>query len=831
MTKNVNFRNYLLKVFLYLIIFVLLENYDFSNSFLFKYRIAVYLLLILTVLFLLDNLKAFKNKDIFLCEIITSLIINYLIIISFPNLFRNIAVKYILINCSYILLLIVILFDLANIFKKRNENCDKNSLSIEQLYKLNQNEIDNNTNLFKNKIFITDEIPNEDILDREFVVDSLCEVINSFSPSGHYVIGLRGEWGSGKSTIINFVKDSLDKDSYGKKIIFIDGSFIWTCTDPNNLLLTFYDKLCSIVPNNTLYFYSLIKYRKKLLKVLSNYNILFDLFNNDIDISKIKKMISDFISESNYKLVFVIDNFERSAYENILLTLKMINSIFNINGVIYILSFDEIVLKNIFNNNQEYSFEFIDKIIQFNISVPYIRDELYCDIVKKCLNNIFAIVKLNDVEEEKIKLVISSIIKQFNTIRDLCVYFNKVLQLLYLNGYDEFRTIDIIDLLLINIIECKNIELYNEIYNNMNYYVKSYSYVDDNIIKGYKIDETLARDYFANVRGKEMLQFKKYEDILFMTFPNIKGYFYNTTSSREIDTRFNGLNNLTNFKIYFFKNLSKVDKYKKYIMKNIKYIVQDDFKKIIEESDYYLHFLAYCKNINGELNEIELRKTLQFVFNSYYEFCNYNTKSYDFSIMEKIAICTSTLLMKISFNYFIDFVNVNKSFRNLYYFYIISENCVDEARKNIIIEIYNGLKDEIITNKINIYDVENYAKFNYALFKNEKEYVDYLKQIIISKNCLLLFLADRVKSFIQNGKKYYYFKRSEIEEFYDYSIIKLEIIKYTNCKLKEFLIKLLNANEHHNDYEDGQILIVEDNDAFLDKYIYDYIAIKKLMIN
>ena len=199
--------------------------------------------------------------------------------------------------------------------------------------------------------------------------------------------------------------------------------------------------------------------------------------------------------------------------------------------------------------------------------------------------------------------------------------------------------------------------------------------------------------------------------------------------------------------------------------------------------------------------------------------------------MEKIAICTSTLLMKISFNYFIDFVNVNKSFRNLYYFYIISENCVDEARKNIIIEIYNGLKDEIITNKINIYDVENYAKFNYALFKNEKEYVDYLKQIIISKNCLLLFLADRVKSFIQNGKKYYYFKRSEIEEFYDYSIIKLEIIKYTNCKLKEFLIKLLNANEHHNDYEDGQILIVEDNDAFLDKYIYDYIAIKKLMIN
>lgn len=52
----------------------------------------------------------------------------------------------------------------------------------------------------------------EDYLEQEKFVNHLKDIIKNYNSNKSLVIQLRGEWGSGKSSILNMLKNSIEND-------------------------------------------------------------------------------------------------------------------------------------------------------------------------------------------------------------------------------------------------------------------------------------------------------------------------------------------------------------------------------------------------------------------------------------------------------------------------------------------------------------------------------------------------------------------------------------------------------------------------------------------
>ena len=83
----------------------------------------------------------------------------------------------------------------------------------------------------------------------------------------------------------------------------------------------------------------------------------------DLSWSDSQGIIDEYLKKNNYKLVFIIDNIERTNKDNILFLFKLIHNVLNFNNTIYILCFDDIRLKAVFENNLSVDYKYIKKII------------------------------------------------------------------------------------------------------------------------------------------------------------------------------------------------------------------------------------------------------------------------------------------------------------------------------------------------------------------------------------------------------------------------------------------------------------------------------------
>ena len=82
----------------------------------------------------------------------------------------------------------------------------------------------------------------EDKLNRGSFASSLASAIMEYSSSSSFTIGLYGEWGSGKTSLINMVLDDIEKRT-DKTIILRFNP--WLCSETNQLISQFFKQLAS----------------------------------------------------------------------------------------------------------------------------------------------------------------------------------------------------------------------------------------------------------------------------------------------------------------------------------------------------------------------------------------------------------------------------------------------------------------------------------------------------------------------------------------------------------------------------------------------------------
>ena len=342
---------------------------------------------------------------------------------------------------------------------------------------------------------------NEDELNRMPFVKRLSKSICNYGSQDCLVIGLMGEWGCGKTSILNltFSEIKKEKDDW----IFIDFN-PWYFSNQDNLILQFFNRLL----NELKFSDNLTKKAKetlfKFMKGISiSANLKFLSANLDLDkvlkqeefekFNSFKQDLIDIFYNLDYKIIISIDNIDRLSDDEIQQIFLLVKSLADFPNVIYILSFDQNIVIKTLNKLQVYSGEdYIKKIIQIEILVPEITQSRKNSLIFKRIYPIYekfskdSWIPLDDFND--IYWMIVPFIKNIRDLNRLVNIFN-----FYLFSFKD--EININDFLLLLVLQLFEKECYDEIKNNKKFLL---DYVS---IQRYSRDEQneMINDFYNNL--------------------------------------------------------------------------------------------------------------------------------------------------------------------------------------------------------------------------------------------------------------------------------------------------------------------------------------------
>ncbi|MEB3059164.1 KAP family P-loop NTPase fold protein [Parvimonas sp. D9] len=484
-------------------IYYAFEDFFYKNSD--KFEIFLFTILSCLFIYLLSIRKDLKSKNITeFDKIITTITIFSIILFTFLiliELLKNGILSPLLpIKLKTIILLIFSVFFIILIYRlysykksislkensKNNEKLINSKENSKKVYTLRDIYMGNFNISYYNKIQIMDSNKiEEDLFERKDIVYNLCySIATSVNYPDSFTIGVVGEWGSGKSTIIELAKTTLlENFVYREDVNIIDDFDPWTIKSQDSLILAMYNIIMDALEENISYFK-----RKKVQNALINIstNIPYigkgigNFFENRIDeyteYKEIKADLEEKLEKSKNHLIFIIDNLDRMNSDNVLFLLTLIGTLFKLPNITYIVAYDKKRLKSIFRTDK-IDPKYLEKIINKEIVVPKIhnfdKQQIFYNCLKNCIEDIYNInnktffVIPESINNYNLEVVnnktIEKVASKFDNIRDFIRFLNIII-------YDiNDVSLNKLDFLIIKLIEYFDYELYFKIYKNKNF--------------------------------------------------------------------------------------------------------------------------------------------------------------------------------------------------------------------------------------------------------------------------------------------------------------------------------------------------------------------------
>lgn len=621
-----------------------------------------------------------------------------------------------------------------------------------------------------------------DLLNRERIINQLKNAIEHCYVDDKFVISLKGDWGSGKTTIIKNVQNKLKNN---KELIIIDDFNPWTYEDNISLFRGMFDSII----NKIGYGFSISeinRFLKTYLTIISkNTKFKMDNFNYDnssSELTKIKAIINSYLVSNNKRIVFIIDNIERANSENILFMINLISNLFDFKRIIYILSYDERVMQDKFKLLQ-IKYEYLEKIIQMEINVPAINQYEINNVVNVSFKNLFKLYSEDISNEEDYDKALKILSSQIESIRDL----KRVINSTFMISFNKENYLNKLDTLLLETLSLKDKKLIEEIYSNKEFYISEDYYIySDKYIYNSKQYNKDATNYF-----KELFQIsknKKYEDVLSYMFPNIKKFFkeYHSlgygidriefrnehtyiSESRQLEydesVRNKRIYNGKFFDLYFTKDNNEFIIIDENIRNFISIVNNGNLDEIV---DGYNNLLLLYTNFVQKYTLETLEYYLDSIKNNklsllyvIYNAINYTDNSslfFQLNANERSIIIISDLINMITDEELSTFIDkIKHDYKNLknissIRYWLDPKNRTkknnSQERYDIFNNMFEKLKNEIVSKKINLYDYNYYNRYNIIFFEKDEQYIKYIKRKINLDN-ILLFLADMIS--VSNG--------------------------------------------------------------------------------
>ena len=243
------------------------------------------------------------------------------------------------------------------------------------------------------------ELEKEDTLDRCKFSKNFAKTLNDFKNNETFTIGLFGEWGSGKTSIVNMALNELEKLQKNEKNKIIVLKFEpWHFTSSTQLFNQFLIALANEFMSKK------TKSLNQIGQALSKYSSAFeyaemipvpvvnkivaklgkwgakkivDSLQNNLeakDILKQKDAVVKMLQNINQKILIVIDDIDRLDNEQIRQVFQLVSAVAKFPNTIYLLVFDKNIVVKALEKVQEGNGEdYLKKVIQVPIQIPEIK--------------------------------------------------------------------------------------------------------------------------------------------------------------------------------------------------------------------------------------------------------------------------------------------------------------------------------------------------------------------------------------------------------------------------------------------------------------------------
>ena len=246
--------------------------------------------------------------------------------------------------------------------------------------------------------------PSDDRLNYAPFAQRIANAIVGLDAPGGYVIGLHGKWGSGKSTVLNFVREYLAEHNATNdenRITVIDFR-PWLITGDHDLIAAYFKVLSESLDNATKEKWWRAPSRlfrkdrsrlladaatktslavldpsgtalvsKLALTAVSAASQLSKQMHESPSLQKAYKELHEKLRDSDRRFLVLIDDIDRLRDEDAKLIMQMVKSVGQLPNVIYLLTYDrEIVWNTLGHQPTRTEPSFAEKIVQQELQLP-----------------------------------------------------------------------------------------------------------------------------------------------------------------------------------------------------------------------------------------------------------------------------------------------------------------------------------------------------------------------------------------------------------------------------------------------------------------------------
>ena len=388
-----------------------------------------------------------------------------------------------------------------------------------------------------NKMFFTDEPINDlndDLLSRSKFANELAKSFLSYHDTYPLCVGLYGPWGSGKTSLLNLIINSIENNQQGftkEENPIILKFNPWNYTSTNQLFEQYFMMLSNQLSS------SANKKLRAISKMINEYSSILDLLPEGKSVRKIldliamrirkhtlegrsieeqKNKIVEYLNETSNKIIVTIDDIDRLSNKDIRMIFKLISTVADFPNTIFILSFDKEIVAKALNQYQNDGEKYLEKIIQVLIAVPPATDtqleKIFASYFNPFIKDYKGLIFSQNYWERMSRYVFHMIVN----VRDIVRLANTVRLKLNMIGNE----INFVDLLMITVIELKEPKFYkwikNHKYDLLNFYHdRMYLLINNENVSN------IAKKYFDNeINNLETgISNEECNEILILLFP------------------------------------------------------------------------------------------------------------------------------------------------------------------------------------------------------------------------------------------------------------------------------------------------------------------------
>lgn len=483
--------------------------------------------------------------------------------------------------------------------------------------------------LYSDEAITTNE---DDLLGRDKFAKSTARALLRMTYDGTYTVGLFGKWGAGKTSLLNMILQEIhavedDLDPSNRTIIVHFEPWNFSSTD--QLLSQFFIRLINefnSVSDEKL---------NKIVSAIEKYSFAFELAKaipivgdavsgaakgglslfsdltahgaNEKDITTQRDNVIRMLKEQDKRLLIVIDDIDRLSNEQIRCVFQLITSVARFPKTTYLLAFDkDIVVKALEEVQKGKGEDYLEKIIQVPIQLPYVQSEKLREVLFNRLDEVIGENPDLHFYAEHWQQLFPICVEPFiKTLRDI----NRLCNALRFKLHAIAEEIDFTDMTAITVLEINYPAIYEWVLSNKDVLTGD---ISSRLIGSYRWKredwEKLTSDQWRAILGTDDInEIEKVTDAICALFPAVGSKIKSFSAVSYNDQRLrkgSHIGHKDKFDRYFQLSLSDESISHSDIVKVLTLLDEGELTDFFRKVDKIGKSYALLEEINANITEI-----------------------------------------------------------------------------------------------------------------------------------------------------------------------------------------------------------------------------------